>query len=89
MPESKIDIYTDTHASPEKIKEVQNALKYLGVETEETKKKTEQATETHGKAWQQFLKGQIAANVLTKAYRELVDFVKGSINAAADSEKAQ
>jgi hypothetical protein len=82
MPESQIDIKTDIHGSDKEIKRVNTELENMQTQASEA------STKLSG-LWQQIVKGQIAVNLLGKAYREIVDLIKSSISAAADSEKAQ
>jgi hypothetical protein len=82
MPDVRIDVYADTHGAPKQLNETERALD--GVE-----KGAGKSDKTLGGLWKQFAAGQIAVDLLKKAYEALKDVGETAIKGAIDQEKAE
>ncbi len=82
MPEIRIDLYTELHNAPEKLRDTERALKGIDDQGGRTDKAL-------GGLWKQFALGQLAADAARKAIGALADFVKDSVKAAIEGEDAQ
>jgi len=80
LPDVRIDVTTETHGSPEKLRQTETAL--AGIER--------QGEATHGalgNLWAQFAAGAVAANLVERATRAVVGAFKESIKESIEAER--
>jgi hypothetical protein len=82
MPDVRIDVYADTHGAPKQLNETERAL-------DAVEKGAGKSDKTLGGLWKQFAAGQIAVDLLKKAYEALKGVGEAAIKGAIDEEKAE